>query len=256
MKKINFKNRPGEMLNLWERLELKLSHDDANAHYISRIVDFAKEALTVEKPVRIGGSLELIEGSQVTVSFSRDDALYAFDAIITSIDPDRENIMILQIISDLKRIQRRRFVRIDIAGEVTFKIIEICDNHQAELSLDKKGSLLNISAGGILISTEIRLKKDCLVLLNFRLKNSQHLDNILGLVKRCEESKDAQDARIEYLAGIEFLSKGQSLKQFSGNFADNLPTKANFFDEALQQTIVQFVYRQQIESRKKTKVNA
>jgi len=52
------------------------------------------------------------------------------------------------------------------------------------------------------------------------------------------------------------LTKEQALKRLSFNLSESIPATVNFFDEALQQVIVHFVYRQQIDSRKKEKVGS
>ena len=247
---------PKSMLNLWERLEIKYNHEGDTASFVTRIEDFDKQLLVVEKPVRIAGGIDLNVGNRIEVSFNRDDTAYTFEALIVSIDNKREDIFTLKTISELKRSQRRRFVRIDIAGEVSFKIIDMSNESQPEISLDKKGELLNISAGGILLNTGANLRKGDLVLLNFWLKNSQRLENVLGMVKRHEQEGEDDSGRIEYLTGIEFLTKEKISNKYSHDLMQSLPSKVTFFDEALQQAIVQFVYRQQVEHRHKTKVKS
>jgi len=250
MKKSKLRN----IVKLWERLELKYLDQDKEATFVTRVEDFEKNALITEKPVRIAGSLELKPGHQVEVAFNRDDATYSFQAMVVAIDEKRENIVTLKAISEISRSQRRRFVRIDVAGQVTFKTVEMSMGHGPEISLDKSGELLNISAGGVLLNSSTNLKRDNLVLLNFRLKNSQRLENVLGVVKRHEQVNDPQDSQSDYLTGIEFLTKNQATEKLTHDVTETLPSTVNFFDEALQQAIVQYVYKQQIQSRKQEKV--
>lgn len=245
-----------KMLKLWERLELKFTNEDNTANFVTRIEDFDKNLLIIENPVRIAGNLNLKAGDQVEAVFNRHDASYSFAAVIVSVDEQRENIMTLKTLTGIKRTQRRRFVRIDIAGEVTFKVIEIQDDGELDVSLDKKGQLLNISAGGILLNTQTALRHDNLILLNLNLKNSQRLENVLGMVKRSEQSNEPGDGQEEYLTGIEFITKEQAAGKLAVNIDEELSFTVNFFDEALQRAIVQFVYRQQIESRKQEKVKS
>jgi c-di-GMP-binding flagellar brake protein YcgR len=249
MKKENSVTAPPNMVNLWDRLELKLSKGNSTATFITRIEDIDREALIVEKPIRIAGNLNIEVGQSLEVVFNREDASYTFQAVVAAIDPSREDITTIQAISDVKRSQRRRFVRIDIAGSITFRRIDTSDVDQAEIGLEHKGELLNVSAGGVLLSTKSELKQNDFILLKFRLKNSQELDNILGLVKRLEKGEGR-----DFLAGIEFLAKEKVSQLLPGDFTEYIPTQVNFFDEALQKAIVQFVYRQQVESRKKSKV--
>jgi c-di-GMP-binding flagellar brake protein YcgR len=250
------KSSPRKMLKLWERLELKLSGQNKDANFVTRVEDFDRDSIIVERPVRIAGKSDLSPGDRLDVSFNREDASYSFEAVTVAIDQKRENIVTLKAISELERSQRRRFVRIDIAGDIEFKVVETSSGQEPQLSLDKRGQLLNISAGGILLNTNKELKRDNIVLLNFSLKNSQRLENVLGLVKRSERSTDSDSDRKEYLAGIEFMTKKQALELLTSEITDTLPSTVNFFDEALQQVIVQFVYRQQVESRKREKVKS
>ncbi len=256
MNKAKSKQTPKSMLRLWERLEIEYSNQDQVTEYVSRIEDFDKNLLVIEKPVRLSGNKQLNSGDRIDVTFNRDDAAYRFEALIVSIDANREDIMTIKAVSGINRSQRRRFVRIDIAGEVAFKVVRMTADSEPELSLNLKGELLNISAGGILLNTDASLKRDNLVLLNFWLKNSQRLENVLGVVKRHEQATDDENERVEYLTGIEFLTKDQAASKLALDINEVLPSSVNFFDEALQQAIVQFVYRQQVESRKHVKVKS
>jgi c-di-GMP-binding flagellar brake protein YcgR len=255
MKKTRQNEYPENMVNLWERLELKAEKGSATANFVTRLSDIDRELLVVEQPIRISGNMQLEMGQQVEVVFNREDASYTFNAVVVTIDSDNDNLTTLQVISDIRRTQRRRFVRIDIAGNITFKAVEL-DVHKNEiLSLDKKGELLNISAGGILLTTSEQLKQNDLILMNFWLKNSQRLDNILGLVKRLEIEESSESKHDEYLAGIEFITKEKAAEIIPSKLAELLPAEINYFNEALEKLVVQFVYKQQVETRKRIKVN-
>ncbi len=253
MKRSKINNNPASVVNLWERLTLELKKDEKTSRFITRIEDIEGSMLIVESPVRLSGNLNLEIGQQLEVVFNRQDAAYAFEAVVSDIDPQKENMTTLQPVSDIKRSQRRRFVRIDIAGDITFRVLETKQQHGGGLSLEKKGELLNISAGGILINTKEKLKQDDIILMNFWLKNSQRLMNILGIAKRVERSDETDSQAEDNIIGIEFLSKEELGEKLPFNLAEFLPPDASCFNEALQQVIVQFVYRQQVEARKKIK---
>jgi len=255
MKKTKQNEIPENMVNLWERLELKAKKGSAAACFVTRLSDIDRELLVVEQPIRISGNMQLEMGQQVEVVFNREDASYTFNAIVVTIDSDDDNLTTLQAISDIRRTQRRRFVRIDIAGNITFKAVELDVNKHEILSLDKKGELLNVSAGGILLITSEQLRQDDLILMNFWLKNSQRLESILGLVKRLEKSEHSETNHDEYLAGIEFITKEKAAEIIPSKLAELLPQEINYFNEALEKLVVQFVYKQQVETRKRIKVN-
>jgi len=256
MKKPDLEGHPGNMVSLWERLEFRVSKSDGQASFVTRINDMEKELLLVENPIRVAGDFQLEAGQQLEVVFNREDASYTFDATVVAIDPNNENLTTIQPLSDVRRSQRRQFVRIDIAGEISFKTFDLKTSGEELLSLDKKGELLNVSAGGILLCTEEKLRKDDIVLLNFRLKNSQRLENILGIVKRFEQADQSDDEDANYLVGIEFLSKEKALEIIPASQAEYLPSSINYFSEALEKLVVHFVYKQQVESRKRISVGS
>jgi len=249
------KNDPAELVQLWERLELKLDQDGEAASFITRIEDIDSGRLTVECPIRVSGNLDLAVGQHLEVVVNKQNASYLFEAVVASIDYQNENLTILQPVSDYKKTQRRRFVRIDIDGDITFKTFDCSEQNKGMFSVENKGELLNISAGGILLITGKPINEDDLLLLNFWIKNSQRLENIPGIVKRVETSINSETQEREYLTGIEFLSKEKSEKHFHLNLAEYLPSDVNYFNDALQKLVVQFVYKQQVELRTKEKAN-
>jgi c-di-GMP-binding flagellar brake protein YcgR len=255
VKKTKVNKHPADVVNLWERLELKLDKDGKVANFITRIEDIDKDMLTVESPIRIAGDLELTVGQHLEAVSNKRDASYVFEAVVTDINPQKENMTTLKTVSEIRRSQRRRFVRIDIAGNITYRVIDKTTQNRGRLSLDKKGELLNISAGGILIITDEIVKQGDFLLMNFLMKDSQRLENILGIAKRIESSVESDNHDNEYLVGIEFLSKEKSSESIPWNLIEVLPPDTNYFSEALQQLIVQYVYKQQVELRKKQKAN-
>ncbi|MCP4581905.1 MAG: hypothetical protein GY839_09815 [candidate division Zixibacteria bacterium] len=256
MKKLDTEGNPGNMVGLWERLELRIKKGDREASFITRINDMDKELLIVENPIRLAGDLQIEIGQQLEVVFNKKDASYTFDATVVAIDPDNENLTRIQTLSDVRRSQRRQFVRIDIAGKISYKAIDLNAPGEGLLSLDKKGELLNVSAGGILLCTSENLMQNDLVLLNFSLKNNQRLENILGIVKRLEKSDQSDSKCADLLVGIEFLTKEKALSMIPVSQAEHLPPTLNYFSEALEKLVVHFIYKQQVETRKRMSVDS
>jgi len=246
---------PVNLVALWERLELELSQAGQVTNFITRVEDIDDSMLIVEAPVRLSGSLKLEIGQKLRVSVNKKDAAYSFDVIVANIDSDKENLTSLKPISPAERSQRRRFVRIDIAGDVNYQVLEVDPQGANSLSIVKSGELLNISAGGILLTTKESLNSNDVILLKFWLKGNQRLENIIGIVKRVEQSHEADGTDEEYLVGIEFASKERMAQLVPTQHLESLPPEINYFNDALQQLIVQFVYLQQVETRKRMKAN-
>jgi c-di-GMP-binding flagellar brake protein YcgR len=244
MKKTKEKVASGNIVNLWERLELRLKMGDQTANFVTRVEDLAGEKIVVECPVKLAGTLSLSIGQAVEVTVNKKDASYVFEAIVALIDKENENLTTLQPISKAKPIQRRKFVRLDIDGKISFNQLDIGNqNDQIGVKLEQ-GILLNISAGGILMVAKTEMHEGDYLLLNFRLKKNENLENILGVVKRAEPDQNG------YLVGVEFLTRQQLAEKQYRRLAQYLPQAAHYFDNELQRHIVQYIYNQEVRLKK------
>ncbi len=232
-------------LNLWDRLELKLQESEQSATFITRIENIARDTYTVECPVRIAGQLTLRVGQTLEVTYEKGNEAYLFTAGVVSIDARNENATTIKQLSKAEPTQRRKFVRIDIQGQVQFRLIDLKSDDFGQAEKLESGALLNISAGGILLCTTAQIKQGDYVLLNFKLKYHERLENILGVVKRAE--KQHKDS----LVGIEFLTKDRLALPEHAHIAMYLPPLATYFDDELERHIVQYVYNQEVAARKK-----
>ncbi|NLI16944.1 MAG: hypothetical protein GX409_11720 [candidate division Zixibacteria bacterium] len=245
MKSIKTKNEKAKLLNLWDRLELKLQESGETATFITRIEDIARDSYTVEFPVRVAGDLSLRVGQIVEVFFEKKNEAYRFKAGVVSIDARNENATTIKQLSKPEPTQRRKFVRIDIQGQVQFRVIDLKSDDYGQAERLESGALLNISAGGILLCTTADIKQGDYVLLNFKLKYHEKLENILGVVKRAErQQKDS-------LVGIEFLTRDRLTLPEHLHIATYLPPLATYFDDELEKHIVQYIYNQEVAARKK-----
>jgi c-di-GMP-binding flagellar brake protein YcgR len=244
MKKTKKDIASSSVVNLWERLELRLKTGDQTANFITRVENLMGDKMVVECPVRLSGTINLSIGQAVEVTANKKDASYTFEAIVALIDKANENLTTLQRISEPKLAQRRKFVRLDIDGKITFNLLGTSFENNSVGTDTEQGSLLNISAGGVLMITSRNLEPGEYVLLTFRLKQTERLENILGVVKRV----DPDDKN--YLVGVEFLTKQQLMEKRYRHLAQNLPRAAHYFDDELQRHITQYIYNQEINLKK------
>jgi c-di-GMP-binding flagellar brake protein YcgR len=114
------------------------------------------------------------------------------------------------------------------------------------LGPETTGTLLNISAGGLLFESAHKLRAESVILLSFSLKSKHSLKNILAVVKRCEGSKDKG-----YLIGAEFITRNNYKEHGLEKLDEYLPAGCGTFDENLQKLVLRFIYDQQIEANKK-----
>lgn len=145
--------------------------------------------------------------------------------------------------------QKRRYVRLEIFSPVSFFSI-ICDEPQRvrRHPAKKAGLLLNLSGGGVLISTTDNVLSGEFVLLTFDIKGFDALTSVLGRVKRVEECEDG-----ERLVGIEFLTPEQVDDPILATSLSRLSDNPLGFSDSLRRLISRFVFQRQVESEPKSR---
>lgn len=134
--------------------------------------------------------------------------------------------------------ENRRFIRIEISEPVD--MMNIKDSYECIIEEDRvydiSGSILNISAGGVLVDIDSVLEENDLVLLKFSLQDTITLNNVLGLVKRVDHDEDGT------LTGIEFLST-ENLKDIipAVNY-EMVEGQVGSFEDKIQQKLSEYLY--------------
>ena len=139
----------------------------------------------------------------------------------------------------IERDNKRRFVRLEISSPMSLKKIRNIgggfwpdgDWHVIE------GYILNISAGGVLVELDQVVNEGDIVCMHFTLQDVEHLDNILGLVKRVDSEPDC------YIAGIEFITRDYLIDHFSSAECDMLAPELTNFDESVRHILDKYVVR-------------
>ncbi len=132
---------------------------------------------------------------------------------------------------------KRRFIRLEITGPVDLKSVKDClSNFTPEEEYHFQGSILNISAGGILVDLSQSINTADIVLMRLRLQEVEKLDNILGVVKRVEKDEDG------YLVGIEFITKENLRDMLSEAEIDLLSENVSGFEERVHEVLSRYLY--------------
>jgi c-di-GMP-binding flagellar brake protein YcgR len=235
-------------LGLWDRVVVILEKYGQRTEFISRIEDLRRDSYVLEMPLRQSGELHLQRGDTVEVTYNRSDAVYSFKASILDLFEGTEESISIKRSSDTKRTQRRKYVRLDISGNMQFRTFD--DDDRENIGPENSGTLLNISACGVLFESQLKLEERGFIIVSFSLKDRLQLNNIMGVVKRCEGSKSRG-----YLVGAEFITKQNKGEYEIEHIEEFLPPGTGTFDENLQKLLVQFIYSQQVELRKKGLLN-
>ncbi len=135
---------------------------------------------------------------------------------------------------------QRRFVRIEISSPMAMRRLkDIFGNFwPSEERYLIEGTILNISAGGVLVEIDQPLNEGDIVSMRFRLQEVEDLHNVLGLVKRSEQDADY------YLSGIEFITAQQLQDKLSRAELDLLGDNINDFQGSVQKALEKYLYHE------------
>lgn len=137
---------------------------------------------------------------------------------------------------------QRRYIRLEISEPVSYSVLKD-RNGRFSPGAERPyytGSLLNISAGGMLIVSENMLEEGTIIFLKIFLQEIEVLDNIIAVVKRAE--MDAGD----WLIGVEFISREHLSDHLSEAELQVLPENAASFDERVKMALNKYIFYQKV----------
>ncbi len=157
-----------------------------------------------------------------------------------------DNVVSVKLPFKLHKEQKRRFIRLEISEPVNYSLLR--DHTDGFWPLGDgpvyKGSILNISAGGVLIIGQDPIEEGAIVLIKMTLQDIEILDRVIGIVKRADVDQD------EWLIGIEFISKEYLGDYFSDAEYDLLQDDIASFDEQLRNVLNKYVYYKRVSDEK------
>jgi c-di-GMP-binding flagellar brake protein YcgR len=234
-------------LKLWEKIELVVGENIDCGRYSARVEDITSDSIFISEPEFVGGTVRLREGISANIYVNRDDATYKFEATIRHAKRDNISVVSLPIPKEIHRIQRRQFVRIECNERVSVMRID------GPLPVDgssvrpwRDTVAVNISGGGICFHTNEQWNSGERIVLRIPfLKSIDVSDTLLGICCRCFENHG------RYYAGAEFIRRNDVSRHFSSTELKLLPDGYDRFDHHNQNRLVNYIFNQQIELRKK-----
>jgi c-di-GMP-binding flagellar brake protein YcgR len=165
--------------------------------------------------------------------------------IISEVDTG-ENVIGVKKPFRLSKDKQRRYIRLEISEPMTFDILrDRIDGFKPQADgSEHQGSILNISAGGVLLLTETVLDEGTILVMKMTLQEMETIDKVIGVVKRADRDED------EWLVGIEFISREYLVDHFSAAELELLTEGLDSFDERLKNTLNKYVYYRKVSHEK------
>ncbi len=142
----------------------------------------------------------------------------------------------------LEEDEKRRFIRIEITDPLNYSVLK----DRAGSYWPKgdgpsyTGSILNISAGGVLIVSQAPLQEGTLVIITMNLQDVEVIKNVIGIVKRSEQDEN------DWLIGIEFITRESLVDYMTSSEFDMIPDDVRSFDQHLREILNNYVTRKRI----------
>lgn len=239
------KTHPDYPLEVWEKLELVVEENGDAGVYASRVEDFTDAGIIISQPEWIKGSKHFLANARVFVQFMKSDAMYRFPARTRPIRGKYSERLLLSDIGSMKRMQRREFVRISFTTRLKYSLInDLRDSNQEFVWFSSISS--NISAGGLLMRVDDKVKKDDLLLLKFEDYLTFRVPRFITAV--CRRTTVQNEVTF---AGVEFITEEKIKDYFSAEEINKLPSQVAMFNANVQNRLVRFVFEEQVRERNK-----
>ncbi|ADG82372.1 flagellar brake protein [Thermincola potens] len=204
-------------------IEIEVNFSLGINKFKSRVEGITEKNLVVAAPMVNRQIVPLKIGTQVTVSYLDNAALYTFDTVVLATDLKPVPTLTLDKPYNIKRVQRRNFVRIDAKIPMTFCLLK----ENLEKNSDfYYATTIDISGGGIMFSTENPLHLGDLLEIHMAFPDGV---NVLAIGKVVRVIKNGQGDQQMYSVGIEF----------------------NIIEESERDKIIRYIFNQQRELRRK-----
>ena len=232
-------------LKLWEKIELVIGEDATAGHYLSRIEDFVDDGILIDKPEMVSGSTLLRDNADIAVVVTKDDAVYQFFCQVRKHDNQH---FFLTLPENVKRVQRRRFVRIDISEDILYAPTPPATvrSQVGDFLKWHTGRGLNLSGGGILLRTSEEVAENDIVLMKIPVFCELRLPEIVATVCRRVTADDDQ-----FRCGMEFAEVNSMKRHFPPKYLKRLPRSVRDFNHHIQAILVDHVFKHQISLRQK-----
>lgn len=250
---LNVSRIPAELMpRLRDRVEIEMEQDGKLFRFVSTVADLDGEDIILDYPEAVEGGGVLMVGDYIRVGFIRCDGIYSYGSQVLEKDPNsRIRPMRIRGPQRLERLQRRRFVRVDLSGQCSWWSMNKSGQDTTKPIFGEKhtGVLRNFSAGGILFAADDPPESHDIILVDPRPEGLNLDGRIVATVIRAQRSDDA--APFSHLVAICFRGVEEITSSWTESKRAKWPEDAVGVTPFIQQKLINFVYRVQIDMRSK-----
>ena len=248
MKQVRTKSRR-LFVQIWERLQLAIGEAEKEGVYSCRVTDIKRRALVITRPQYEYGHSLMAGNRVVSARFTRADAAYSFRARLVEMSPKSLDGMYLTDIGPIERVQRRRFVRLDMIIPVAYNTLPNPITEEINLSSTRfrETMTINLSAGGMALKADERIDPDSLLMVRFRERKLVNLPAYLLAV--CRQARVLE--RDKWTTGVEFILVEDLSRYLPRPETELIPERARRFDQRVQNALVSELFTEQLSLRQK-----
>ena len=174
-------------------VELVVSEGEYEGKYRTRIEEVGERILAVGAPFDHGEVVPLREGTKVKLTFWDEAAAYSFEGKIMQRIAVPIPMFVLELPDSVAKVQRRNYVRVPALYPVSFRSVT-----KEGLSDIQKGTMLDLSGGGMRFLTEDRVENKSLLYALLSLPKGD-----LGTPVRVCRAEKIEDSK-HYTVSVEF----------------------------------------------------
>lgn len=184
------------------RAKIYVYRDGNSDQYSSIIESINSDEITIAIPLSHSSPLQARVGDLLTVRLPSDGHCVEFTTSLKGIKLDNVPLYVLKYPAEIKRVQLRQFVRLDVLLNVQYCTLPVTDQKQQYL----KATTLNISAGGMKLSVSdtVSVGQALMVKFEITVKGTIHNFEIEAVAVRVQPVEEKKGKL--YHVGLEFIN--------------------------------------------------
>lgn len=204
--------RADELLKISERVEIEVTEKgEYFGNYLSRIEDMKdNKEIMIGLPLEKGTIVPLRTGSLVNINLTKQDGVYTFAGRIMKRELKPYPYFVIEYPKNIKRIQRRNYVRIPINLVIMYKNLGTGGKVNLAEIPEEKGVTVNLSGGGMSFLSIKDMEMESILNITFSLPSGVVYKDIKSKIKRKEKVGQNEKTRLSY--GIEFLEMDEKMR--------------------------------------------